>query len=73
MALATNIRLGWKSLSETNTLAYYENTFFTTVISFMVQAPGVKNARNLLVSSTADMWRFLMCDQSMYCYVYGHA
>jgi len=25
-ALPTNIRLGWKSLPETNTLAYYENS-----------------------------------------------
>ncbi len=35
-----NIRLGWKALPETNTLAYYENLLITALISFIVQAPG---------------------------------
>jgi hypothetical protein len=34
------MRLSWKSLPGTNNLAYYENPSITTVISFIVQAPG---------------------------------
>jgi hypothetical protein len=33
--LHTNIRLGWKGLSGSNTLAYYENLLITTVKSFI--------------------------------------
>jgi hypothetical protein len=33
--------LGWKGLSGTNTLAYYENPLITAVKSFIVQASGV--------------------------------
>ncbi len=40
LASPTNIRLGWKGLSETNTLAYYENPEITAVKCFIVQAPG---------------------------------
>jgi hypothetical protein len=39
LALAANLRLDWKGLKETNTLAYYENPYFATVKSFEVQAP----------------------------------
>ncbi len=35
-----NIRLGWRGLSGTNTLACYENPEITAVKSFIVQAPG---------------------------------
>ncbi len=38
LALPTSIRLGWKSLPGTNTLAYYENPYITAVKSFIVQA-----------------------------------
>ncbi len=38
LALSTNIRLGWKGLTETNTPAYYENLLITAVKSFIVQA-----------------------------------
>jgi hypothetical protein len=38
LASPTNIRLGWKGLPWTNTLAYYENLLITTVKSFIVQA-----------------------------------
>jgi hypothetical protein len=34
MALPTNIRLGWKGLSGTNTLRYYKNSLNTDVKSF---------------------------------------
>jgi hypothetical protein len=34
----TTIRLGWKGLSGTNTLAYYENPQIIAVKSFIVQA-----------------------------------
>jgi hypothetical protein len=39
MASPTNIRLGWKDLHETNTLAYHENLYITAPKSFIVQAP----------------------------------
>jgi hypothetical protein len=39
LALPANIRLGWKGLPRTNTLAYYENLQITPVKSFIVQAP----------------------------------
>ncbi len=42
LALPANIRLGWKGLPGTNTLAYYENPQITTVKSFIVQATGGK-------------------------------
>jgi hypothetical protein len=35
LALPTNIRQGWESLPETNTLAYYERSFITL-------GPGLK-------------------------------
>jgi hypothetical protein len=38
-ALPTNIRLGWKGLPETNSLAYYKNPYITAVNFFIVQAP----------------------------------
>ncbi len=37
----TNIRLGWKSLPGTNTLASYKNPYITAVKSFITLAPGV--------------------------------
>ncbi len=40
LASPTNIRLGWKNLPETNTLAYYENLSITAAKSFIVQGPG---------------------------------
>jgi hypothetical protein len=42
LALPKNIRLGWKGLPGTNTLAYYENLLITAVKSFVRLAPGVK-------------------------------
>ncbi len=42
LASPAHIRLGWKGLSGTNTLAYYKNLYFMTVKSFIVQAPGSK-------------------------------
>ena len=41
LALSSNIRLGWKALPGTNTLAYYENSQITAVKSFLTLAPGV--------------------------------
>jgi hypothetical protein len=41
VALPTNIRLGWKGLQGTNTLAYCENLSITAVKSFIVQAPDL--------------------------------
>ncbi len=41
LELPTNIRLGWKDLPGTNTLAYYENLKITAVKSLIVQALGL--------------------------------
>jgi hypothetical protein len=50
LASPTNIRLGWKGLPGTNTLAYYENPLIMTVKSFIVQAPRVVNkAPNIFI------------------------
>jgi hypothetical protein len=40
LPLPTNIRLKFKRMALTNTLAYYEMATITSVKSFMVQAPG---------------------------------
>ncbi len=40
LALPTNIRLGWRGLPGTNTLAYYENPEITVVKSLIVLTPG---------------------------------
>jgi hypothetical protein len=40
LALPTNIRLDWKGLPRTNTLAYYENPEIAAVKSFIAQASG---------------------------------
>jgi hypothetical protein len=40
-ALLTNIRLAWKGLTGTNTLAYYENSSITKVKSFITMCSGV--------------------------------
>ena len=39
MELPENIRLGWKSLKGTNTLAYLEYSYTTAVNSFISLAP----------------------------------
>jgi hypothetical protein len=39
-ALLTNIRLGWKGLPGTNTLAYYEHSQLTDVKRFITLDPG---------------------------------
>ncbi len=39
--LPLNIRLGWKGISGTNTLAYYEHSQIAAVKSFMTLGPGV--------------------------------
>ncbi len=40
LALPTNIRLGWKALPGTNTLAYYIHSVITDVKSFIRLRPG---------------------------------
>jgi hypothetical protein len=39
LALPTNIRLGWKGLQETNSLAYSKNSQFTVVKIFLTLTP----------------------------------
>jgi hypothetical protein len=44
LASPTNIRLGWKSLPGTNTLAYYENLYITAIKSSIVlSVPALTN------------------------------
>ncbi len=43
LALPTNIRLGWKGLTGTKTLAHYEKSQRTAVKSFITLAPGFPN------------------------------
>jgi hypothetical protein len=38
LTLPTNVGVGWKQLTVTNTLAYYNNELITVVKSFIVQA-----------------------------------
>ena len=40
LALPANIRLGWKGLPGTNTLAYYQKAYLTAVKSFITSATG---------------------------------
>jgi hypothetical protein len=41
IALPANIRLEWKSIEVSNSLAYYDMATITAVKGFIVQAPGV--------------------------------
>ncbi len=41
LASPTNIRLGWKGLTWTKPLAYYKNSYFTAVKSFITLITGV--------------------------------
>ncbi len=40
LILPTNIRLGWKALPGTNTVAYHEHLSTTAIISFKILGPG---------------------------------
>jgi hypothetical protein len=40
LASVTDIRIGWRGLPGTNTVAYYENTSITNVKSFIIFSPG---------------------------------
>ncbi len=40
LVLPTNIRIGWKGLPRTNTLAYYEHSLIACVKSFITMGPG---------------------------------
>ncbi len=84
LALIQNIRLGWKDLPGTNTLAYYKNPLITAVKSFIVQAPGgAAMLRNIktecpFIKPCLHWRRFCMimpatatCD-SHYCTCFGH-
>jgi hypothetical protein len=51
LASPTIIRLGWKGLPGTNTLAYYENPQITAVKKFIVQT------RIVLVTTNVEAFR----------------
>jgi hypothetical protein len=60
LALLANIRLGWKDLPGTNTLAYYGNPYFTAVISFMILAPGCIDLKIVAANNkTGQLTHFL--------------
>ena len=40
LAFPSDIRLGWKGLPGTNSLAYYERSYLTAVKSFITLRPG---------------------------------
>jgi hypothetical protein len=64
-SLARNIRLEWKWLTLTNTLAYYNTARITAVKSFIVEAPGVWNLwKKLNWNSSSVTWTKL--DQFLY-------
>ncbi len=42
LALPTNIRLSWKGLQGTNTLAFYKTSQLTAVRSFITLAPDMQ-------------------------------
>jgi hypothetical protein len=44
LASTTKTRLGWKGLVGTNTIAYYENQYITSLKRFVVQAHNVSIA-----------------------------
>ena len=46
LTLPANIRLSWKSLPGSNTLAYYENPLITAVKSFIGLVPKQFDSRN---------------------------
>jgi hypothetical protein len=59
----TNIRLGWKDLPGTNTLAYYDTAKNIALKSFIVQTPGVNPFRcftlGLALRLTHKRWKVL--------------
>jgi hypothetical protein len=58
-AIPTNFRLGWKSLTVANTLAYYDMAIDIVVKGFIVQAQGereyiIKNCLYFFVATVAN-------------------
>jgi hypothetical protein len=43
-ALPTNIRLGWKGMPGTNTLAHYEHSYIMAAKSFITLGPKLNNS-----------------------------
>ncbi len=56
LALPTNIRLGWKGFPGTNTLAYYEIPYVTTVKSFIGLAPVVDFSISIILTKHFCQW-----------------
>jgi hypothetical protein len=49
LASPTNIRLGWKGMPGTNTLAYYKNLQITAVKSFISSGPWCYYVENCFI------------------------
>ncbi len=54
VTLPTNIRLGWKDLPGTSTLAYYELSQITVIKSFKTLGPGA----NVMKLFTAVIYKY---------------
>ncbi len=75
LASLTNIRLGWKGLPETNTLAYCENPLITAVKSFIVQVAAYVEVffNNLSLTLTANKLECLFMPYKQYQILTGKA
>ncbi len=56
-ALPENIRLGWKWLTEANTLDYYNTELITVVKVIMAQAPKEQNF-SFILAKKLKFWNF---------------
>jgi hypothetical protein len=64
LASPTTIRLGWKGLPGTNTLAYYGNPQITAAKNFIVQAPGLLSTIKFSSNRMADL--IILCKKLMF-------
>jgi hypothetical protein len=60
VTLSTNLRLGWKGLSGTNTLAYYKHSLIVVVKSFITLTPGC------LLHNSPNSWSLGKCNDPYY-------
>ncbi len=56
MSLITSIRLGWKGLPGTSTLAYYENLFIMVVKRFI----GLDSRSNILAQTRSKHLEYIL-------------
>jgi hypothetical protein len=54
-ALTTNIRLGWKDLLGTNTLAFYKHSYIISVQNFITLGPGFNVSKTCFFAINAPV------------------